>query len=106
MINDKAEEVIEEVFQSRFSRYQIGLESLMKNSWFVFDCDHLSYYKSHKINPKWEGLYIDFPNWIKSKRETINKKDNKCFQYFAIFAVIYQEIKKGLQRSLRENLLV
>ena len=52
MINDKAEEVIEEVFQSRFSRYQIGLESLMKNSWFVFDCDHLSYYKSHKINPK------------------------------------------------------
>ena len=38
MINDKAEEVITELFQSLLSRYQIGLETSMKGSEFVFDC--------------------------------------------------------------------
>ena len=48
MINDKADEVVEELFQSFFSRYQIGLEMWMKGSDFVFDCVHLLYYKCHK----------------------------------------------------------
>ena len=38
MINDKAEEVIKELFQSLLSRYQIGLETSMKGREFVFDC--------------------------------------------------------------------
>ena len=29
MMNDKADEIIEELFQSLLSRYQIGLETLM-----------------------------------------------------------------------------
>ena len=32
LINDKADEVIEEIFQSLLSRYQIGLEKLLKGS--------------------------------------------------------------------------
>ena len=32
MINDKADKVIEEVFQSLLSRYQIGLEATVKSS--------------------------------------------------------------------------
>ena len=51
MINDKADEVDEEIFLSLLSRYQIGLETLMKGSEFVFDCFHLLYYRCHKINP-------------------------------------------------------
>ena len=43
MVNDKTVEVIEELFQSLLSRYQIGLETLMKGSDFIFDCDHLLY---------------------------------------------------------------
>ena len=35
--SDKAEKVIE-LFQSLISRYQIGLETSMKGSEFVFDC--------------------------------------------------------------------
>ena len=34
MINDKADEVIEE----HFSRYKIGLETSMKDGEFAFDC--------------------------------------------------------------------
>ena len=37
MINDKADEVIDEIFQSLFSRYQIGSETSMRGSDFVFD---------------------------------------------------------------------
>ena len=37
MINEKANEVIEELFQS-FSRYHIRLETSTKGSNFIFDC--------------------------------------------------------------------
>ena len=50
MINNKADEVMEEHFQSLLPRYQIGLETSMKGSDFMFDCVHLLYYKFHKIN--------------------------------------------------------
>ena len=51
IINDKAGESIEEHFLSFLSGYQVGLETLMKGSKFVFDCVQLLYYKCHKINP-------------------------------------------------------
>ena len=41
MINDKADEVIEKLFQSLLSRYQIGLERSMKDSDVIFGCVHL-----------------------------------------------------------------
>ena len=69
----------------------------MKGRDFVFDYAHLLYYKCHKINPNCGGSYIDFPDWIKSKNATINsinKKDNKCFQYPLTVALNHEEIKK------------
>ena len=36
MINDKANEVIEKKFQLLLSRYQIGLETSMRGSDFIF----------------------------------------------------------------------
>ena len=45
MIFDKADDVIEEIFEPSFSIYQIGLELSMKGSHFVFDCGNVLYYK-------------------------------------------------------------
>ena len=42
MINDEADEVIKELFESLKNRYQNNLE-LMKGSEFVFDYVHLLY---------------------------------------------------------------
>ena len=39
------------LFQSLLSRYQIGLETTMKDSSFIFDHVHVLYYKYQKINP-------------------------------------------------------
>ena len=47
MINDEADEVIKEFFDSLKNRYQNNLES-MKGSDFVFDYVHILYYKCHK----------------------------------------------------------
>ena len=55
----------------------------MNGSEFVFDFVQLLYYKCHKINLNRGGSYIDSPDWIKYKKLTINsinKKDNECFQ--------------------------
>ena len=48
LINDKADEVIEEPFQSLLSKYEIGLETWIRVSNFIFDSAHLLYYKFHK----------------------------------------------------------
>ena len=44
MINDKADGVIEELFQSILFRYQIGSETSMTFSDFIFDCVYLLYF--------------------------------------------------------------
>ena len=63
-INDEADEVIEEFFQSLKNRYQNNKES-MKGSDFVFDYVHLMYYKCHEINLNCGVSYIDSLDWTK-----------------------------------------
>ena len=67
------------------------------------------YYKCHKINPNRSGSYIDSPDWIKSKKATINlinKKHNECFQYNVAVALNYQKIKKDPQRITKIKLFI
>ena len=71
MINDEANEVIKELFES-LKKNQNNLEGSMKGSEFVFNYVQLLYYKCPKINPNRGGSYIDSPDWIKNK-----KSDNK-----------------------------
>ena len=76
----------------------------MRGSEFVFDYLPLLYYKYHKINFHRGGSYIDSPFWMKNKKTTINsinKKDNKCFQYSVTVALNHEEIKKDPQRTTK-----
>ena len=66
---DNANEVVDELFKSLLSRYQICLETLVKGSDFIFNSVELLYYKYHKINFKCGGSYIDSPDWIKRKKQ-------------------------------------
>ena len=50
---------------SLLSRYQIGLETLMRGNDFIFGSVQFFYYKCHKINFKRGESYIDSPDWIK-----------------------------------------
>ena len=63
----KEDEVVKELFNSLKNIYPNNLGS-MKGSEFVFDYVHLFYYKCHKTNLNRGGLYLDSPDWIKSKK--------------------------------------
>ena len=62
--HDRADEAIEELFESLLSRYQIGLKTSMKGSNLIFDSFSLLYYECHETNFKCGGSYIDSPNLI------------------------------------------
>ena len=86
--------------------YQEGLQSMSKSE-FAFDSVDLLYYHLRKISLKREKSYIASPEWLESKRATINLKiddnddDDKCFQYFITVALNYNKSKKrDLQRIL------
>ena len=68
MICDIAGEVINKRFESLLERYQIGLETSMKDRDFASDCFHLLHYKCHKINLTCGGSYIDSPDCIKKQK--------------------------------------
>ena len=73
MMNDKADEIREERFDSSKIRYQNNLES-MKGSKFVFDYVQLLYYKCHKIKTNRGESYINSHDWIK-------KSNIKSYKY-------------------------
>ena len=96
MISDEADKVIKKLFDSLKNRYLNNLQS-RRGSEFAFDYVQLLYYKCHRINFNHAGSYIDSPDWIKTKKATINhinKKDNKYFHYAVTVTLNYQEIHK------------
>ena len=54
MMNDEADKVIKELFDSLKNRYENNLES-RKGSEFAFSYVQLLYYKFHKIDPNRSG---------------------------------------------------
>ena len=66
---DNANEVVNKVFESLLSIYQIDLETSMRGSGFISSSVQLLYHKCHKIKFKCGGLYIDSPDWIKRKKQ-------------------------------------
>ena len=61
MINDEADEVIKELFESLKNRYQNNSES-MKDNELVFNYVQLLCYKCHKTNFNCGRSYIDSPD--------------------------------------------
>ena len=108
MSYDNANEVVNELFEQLFSRYQAGLETSMTGSDFIFDSVQLLYYKCHKINFKRDGSYMDSKDWIKKKKVTINLKhtEDKCFQYAVTVALNYEETESHLERVSNIKLFI
>ena len=48
--------------------------------------------------------YIDSSKWLKSKKSTINPKNNddKCFQYALVVALNYEQIKTGIHKKYKK----
>ena len=64
------------------------------------------YYYFQKIDIRRGESYIISPDWIASKKATINpknEKDNKCFQWSIISGLNYNKINKKYLKKI-ENL--
>ena len=78
------ENVIDILFNTLLQNFQrIQETSSERGSEFVPDSVELLEYELHKIDIIRAESYIITPDWIASKKATINpknEKDNKCFQ--------------------------
>ena len=74
MINEKADIyrnyiIIQELFLSYLSTYQVESETSMKVGGFIFHCVHLLYSICHEINFKRDGSNKDCPDWIRNNNK-------------------------------------
>ena len=75
----------------------------MRGSEFVYDSVDALYYNLNKVSLSRGGSYIDFPKWLKSKKATINPKNNnyKCFQYALTVALNYEKKIKKFTKNIK-----
>ena len=62
MIGNETLDIIEELFESLLTRYQIDFETSGEGSNFAFNNIDVIYYKCHEIRQTRGGSYIDFLN--------------------------------------------
>ena len=79
---DNANDAVAQLFKSLLSRYQIGLETLVRHQILFsipFTCCITN--ATRKVLNVGRTSYIDLPDWIKHKKATINQnnKNVKCF---------------------------
>ena len=100
------ENTIDTLFNTILERIQQAIEtSNEKGSGFSHESVALLYYYFQKIDIRRAESYIVSPDWIASKKATINprnEKDNKCFQWSIISGLNYNKIKeKELKKILK-----
>ena len=76
MIVNKTDGIINELFESFLTRYQLGLERSMKGSDFVFDSIDGIHYKCNKISLNCGEAYIDSIYRLDKKQKS-NYKSQK-----------------------------
>ena len=92
------ENAIDTLFNTILNRIQQAIEtSNERGSGFTHESVALLYYYFQKIDIRRGESYIISPDWIASKKATINpknEKDNKCFQWSTISGLNYNKIKE------------
>ena len=90
--------IIDTLFNTILQNFQRAQEtSNERGSEFIPDRVELLDYKFYAIDIRRAESYIMSPDWIASKKATINQKnekDDKCFQWSIISGLNYNKIKK------------
>ena len=100
------ENIIDTLFNTILSRIQEAMEtSNERGSEFSHESVRLLCYHFQRIDITRGGSYIASPDWISSKKATINpknEKDNECFKWSIIAGLNYNKIKeKELKKLLK-----
>ena len=102
-MGNETDEITEELLESLLQNYQKNLVEPMRGHEFASDSMDLLYYHLQKIGLKKDGSYIDSPEWLKSKKATINSKNNddNCFQHALTVASNHQNIEKKPSKNIK-----
>ena len=97
-MGSNTEDVIDKLFNTLLQRFQRAQEtSNERGSEFIPDSVELLEYELHKIDIIRAESYIVSPDWIASKKATINpknEKDNECFKWSIISGLHYDKINE------------
>ena len=98
--------IIDTLFNTVLNKIQQAMEtSNERGSGFTHDSVGLLYYHFQRIDIRSGGSYIMSPDWIASKKATINpknEKDNEYFKWSIIAGLNYNKIKeKELKKLLK-----
>ena len=97
-------DVIDRLFNTLLQRFQSAQETSNKRgSEFIPDSVELLYYHFQKIDIIRAESYIMSPDWIASKKATINpknEKDNECFKWSIMSGFNYNKIN---EKYLKKN---
>ena len=94
-------DIINKLIDSFFPQYQREEQILKDSSGYIFDSIDILGIHFHNIKLKRGKSYIKSPDWISSKKATINPKntkDNECFQYAITVALNHQGISSHPER--------
>ena len=100
------ENIIDTLFNTILNKIQEAMEtSNERGSGFTHESVGLLYYHFQRIGIRRGGSHIASPDWISSKKATINpknEKDNECFKWSITAGLNYNKIKeKELKKLLR-----
>ena len=97
-MGSNTEDVNDRLFNTLLQKFQNVQEtSNERASEFILDSVELLYYHFQRIDIRRAESYIMSPDWIASKKATINpknEKDNECFKWPMISGLNYNKINK------------
>ena len=100
------ENTIDTLFNTILERIQQAIEtSNERGSGFTHESVALLYYYFQRIDIRRAESYIISPDWIASKKATINpknEKDNKCFQWAIISGLNYVKINEKYLKKIEK----
>ena len=99
-------DVIDKRFNTLLQRFQKSQEtSTERGSEFIADSVELLYYRFQRIDIRRAESYIMSPDWIASKKATINpknEKDNECFKWSIIAGLNYNKINEKYLKKIEK----
>ena len=105
-MGSNTEDVIDKLFNTLLQRFQCAQEtSNERGSEFIPDSVEVLYYEFHKIDIIRAESYIVSPDWIASKKATINpknEKDNECFKWSIIAGLNYNKINEKYLKKIEK----
>ena len=99
-LGNETDDIVKRLINSFLNNYQKEELILRNGSNFVFESVGLLSYHIHKTSLKRGNSYIKSPEWIASKKATINPKnqDDRSLEYSIVVALRHMEIKSHPER--------